>query len=110
VISPIDHWNALVREIDAAELCGTLADLMRARRLKFGDRVHCPFLRPFFLDAADETRVRGVVETLWTLGERVAQAAAGRTDLLHDLGLSEAEVRLARIEPGYNTTSTAARE
>ena len=44
---------------------------MRARRLRFGDRVLCPFLRPFFLDADDEARVKAVVERLWVLGERV---------------------------------------
>ena len=81
----------------------------RARRLRFGDRVLCPFLRPFFLDAADEARVRRVAETLWTLGERVAQVAIESPDMLRQLALSDAEIRLARIDPGYATTSTAAR-
>jgi hypothetical protein len=108
-VNPIDHWNALLRDIDGPRLCGHLAGEMRARRLRFGDRVHCPFLRPFFLDASDEARVRGVVETLWTLGERVAQVALEVPGLLSQLALSDAEVRLARIDPGYQTTSTAAR-
>src|SRR5205814_7619850 len=72
-------------------------------------RVHCPYLRPFFVDISEETRIRGVVETLWTLGERVAQVACGRGDLLSQLALSDAEIRLAQIDPGYATTSTAAR-
>src|SRR6185295_1226070 len=79
------------------------------RRLRFGDRIICPFLRPFFLAAADEPRVRHVAETLWTLGERVARAALGSPEMLHRLALSEPEIRLARIDPGYETTSTAAR-
>ena len=54
-------------------MCARLSAQMRERRLRFGDRVICPFLRPFFLDAADEARVRGVAEMLWTLGERVAR-------------------------------------
>src|SRR4029077_10324983 len=90
-------------------MCVRLAGQMRERRLRFGDRVICPFLRPFFLDAADEARVRGVAEMLWTLGERVAREAMTRPELLRDLALSDDEIRLAQIDPGYETASTAAR-
>jgi hypothetical protein len=107
--TPIDHWHALLGAEDPATLCGTLADRMRERRLRFGDRIICPFLRPFFLDAADEPRVRHVAETLWTLGERVARVALGSPEMLRQLALSEAEIRLAHIDPGYATASTAAR-
>jgi hypothetical protein len=82
---------------------------MRERRLRFGDRVICPFLRPFFLDSADEARVRGVAEMLWRLGERVAAEAIGTPQMLTDLALSDGEIRLAQIDPGYAMTSTAAR-
>jgi len=105
----IAAWNALLQEIDAGQLCASLAGAMRTRRLRFGDRVLCPFLRPFFLDANDEARVRAVVEQLWTLGERVARVAVDDPAMLADLALSEAEIRLARIDPGYRTASTAAR-
>src|SRR6185503_3343080 len=68
-----------------------------------------PFLRPFFLDAADEPRVARVAEALWTLGERVAEVAMSSPQILRQLALSDAEIRLADIDPGYGTTSTAAR-
>ena len=90
-------------------LCRDLTERQRARRLRFGDRVLCPFLRPFFLDAADEARVKRVAEMLWILGERVARVAIDSPGMLRQLALSEAEIRLARIDPGYATTSTAAR-
>jgi uncharacterized circularly permuted ATP-grasp superfamily protein len=109
VDTPIDIWNAALREIDADAMCGRLAGQMRSRRLRFGDRILCPFLRPFFLDAADEGRVTRAAELLWTLGERVARAAIADRALLHYLGLTEAEIRLAHIDPGYETTSTAGR-
>src|SRR6185295_4099514 len=105
----IDHWHGLLEGEAAGPMCARLTARMRERRLRFGDRVICPFLRPFFLDAADETRVRGVAEMLWRLGERVAAEAIGTPQMLADLALSEDEIRLARIEPGYGTTSTAAR-
>jgi len=109
VASAIDYWNELLRDADAGALCRHLTARQRERRLRFGDRVLCPFLRPFFLDAADEARVKHVAETLWTLGERVARVAIESPAMLHQLALSEAEIRLARIDPGYATTSTAAR-
>ena len=108
--SPIAVWDSLLAREDAAAMCGRLSAQMRERSLRFGDRVICPFLRPFFLDAADEIRVRGVAEMLWTLGERVAQlAATERPEMLADLALSDDEIALARIDPGYATASTAAR-
>jgi uncharacterized circularly permuted ATP-grasp superfamily protein len=108
-VSASEHWNALLAGVDAPAMCARLSAAMRDSRLRFGDRVICPFLRPFFLDAADEARVRGVAEMLWTLGERVAAEAVGTPQMLADLALSEDEIRLARIDPGYATTSTAAR-
>ena len=103
------HWESLLDTVDAAALCGHVTEGQRSRRLRFGERVLCPFLRPFFLDAGDEARVRQVAETLWVLGERVAQVAVDSPDMLRQLALSDAEIRLARIDPGYATTSTAAR-
>ena len=107
--SVIEHWHALLRDEHAGSLCAEITAEQRSRRLRFGDRVLCPFLRPFFLTAADEARVTRVVEMLWTLGERVALAAVQQPAMLADLALSDEEIRLARIEPGYATTSTAAR-
>jgi hypothetical protein len=107
--SPIEHWHRLLEAEPAGPLCARLAERMREQRLRFGDRIICPFVRPFFLDAADEPRVTRVAETLWTLGERVTQVAMTSPAMLRQLALSEEEIRLARIEPGYQTTSTAAR-
>src|SRR5213075_499952 len=109
MISPIDHWHELLRDERGGELCAEITSRMRAGRLRFGDRVLCPFLRPFFLDAADEARVTRVAETLWALGERVARVALETQGLLHQLALSDEEIRLARIDPGYPTASTSAR-
>ena len=105
----VELWDSLLAGVDSAAMCARLSAQMRERRLRFGDRVICPFLRPFFLDAADEARVRGVAEMLWRLGERVANEGAEDPQLLADLALSEDEIRLARIDPGYQTASTAAR-
>src|SRR2546422_7230783 len=109
MLNPVAFWTSLLAGIDGAGLCASLAAEMRARRLRFGDRVLCPFLRPFFLAPADVARVTAVVETLWTLGERVAREAIDHPSLFSDLALSDAEIRLAQIDPGYQTASTTAR-
>jgi uncharacterized circularly permuted ATP-grasp superfamily protein len=104
----VGFWNEIIRA-DGPGMCDGLARDMRARRLTFGGRLLCPFLRPFFVDATDEPRVREAAETLWILGERVVEAAMQDDTLLSDLAVSEPEIELARIAPGYSTTSTAAR-
>src|SRR5262244_1633279 len=106
---PAAIWNTLLADEDAAALCTRITAAQRERRLRFGDRVLCPFLRPFFLTAGDEARVKTVVEMLWALGERVVRVALERPEMLTDLALSDDEIRLARIDPGYTTASTAAR-
>ena len=107
-VDPIAAWHRLVAEA-GADLCGPLASAMHERRLTFGGRLLCPFLRPFFLAPGDEHRVRHAAETLWRLGERVVEAALARPEMLRELGLSDAEIALAEIDPGYGIASTAAR-
>ncbi len=110
-MNAIEAWHALLRE--DVELtptfCADLAASMRARRLTFGDRVHCPFLRPFFLTGAEEARIRLAAETIARMGERVVDAALASPALFDRLGVTEAEGRLVRIDPRYRTASTASR-
>jgi uncharacterized circularly permuted ATP-grasp superfamily protein len=108
-VSAATYWHGLLSDVDAGAMCARLAERMRERRLRFGERILCPFLRPFFLDESDEARVTPAAELLWILGERIARVAAGDPPLLDYLALSEAEIRLVRIDPGYGTASTAAR-
>ncbi len=109
--SAAEVWHGLLcPEVElGAAFCDEFAARMRAQRLTFGDRVHCPFLRPFFLDDSDEQRVRKVVETIAAVGERVVQAALESPALLAQAALSEAEDALVRIDPGYPTALTASR-
>jgi uncharacterized circularly permuted ATP-grasp superfamily protein len=104
-------WNACLRpDVELTrEYCAEFAASMRRRKLTFGDRIHCPFLRPFLLSASDESRMRTAAETIAALGERVTAAALENQDLMEQLGLSEAEERLVRIDPGYGCASTASR-
>ncbi len=104
-------WHGLLRpdvELSPA-YCADLNARMRADKLKFGDRVHCPFLRPFFLTTDDDRRVREVSEAIAALGERIVKQSLADPSLLAQAALSPDEGRLVRIAPGYGTSSTASR-
>ncbi len=109
--SPAEDWHSLLKTtlLRVPALPEDLFKRMRKAKLTFGDRVHCPFLRPFFLSPGDEERVRIVAETIADLGERVATTALDHKDLFAQLHLREEEERLARIPTGYGRASTASR-
>lgn len=107
----IERWHSLLRPDEelSPRFTMALAASMRSQKLTFGQRVHCPFLRPFFLTEAEETRIRVASETIAALGERVVRAAMESDDLYEQLGVTEAEDRLMDIDPGYSMASTASR-
>jgi uncharacterized circularly permuted ATP-grasp superfamily protein len=107
----IERWTGLLRPGQelSPDFTRRFAAAMRERKLTFGERVHCPFLRPFFLTGQDEARIRGAAETIAALGERVVRAALDLREVFNQLGVSEAEERLIRIDPRYRTASTASR-
>jgi hypothetical protein len=109
--SAAEYWHALLHpalEKNHAFAEDFLKEL-RAAKLTFGDRVHCPFLRPFFLSPQDEDRVRPVAETIAEIGERVALAALVDEKLFAQFHLRSEEARLARLPGGNGRVSTASR-
>src|SRR5215813_9774519 len=95
--NPTEKWDTFLRGTlaNSTRFTETFYDSLRARNLTFGSRVHCPFLRPFFLSSEDEQRVRSVAEKMAELGERVAAAALNDPALFKQFHLHEGEERLA---------------
>ncbi|HTT32728.1 MAG TPA: hypothetical protein VMH48_03920 [Methylomirabilota bacterium] len=109
--SPAEDWHEILKPL-LLRMPGLPEDLfkrLRRAKLTFGDRVHCPFLRPFFLSPEDEERVRTVAERIAEIGERVVTAALNDKTLFAQLHLREEEERLARIPVGFGPASTASR-
>ena len=111
---PIDAWHALRARASGgrgASCAGAGRRACASARLTFGGRLLCPFLRPFFLDPADEARVDARGRDALARSASASPQRPRRTTalMLEQLGLSEAETRLARIDPGYDVASTAAR-
>ena len=111
VLDPVQHWHELLlSSLDASpRFTEQFYDKLREEKLVFGNRVHCPFLRPFFLSRQDEQRVRVVAETMAELAERVTAAALQDRGLLAQFHLRPEEERLVRIHSGYGPASTASR-
>jgi uncharacterized circularly permuted ATP-grasp superfamily protein len=109
--SPADDWHEILKAtlLRNPSLPEDLFKRMRKAKLTFGDRVHCPFLRPFFLSPEDEERVRTVAEAIAEIGERIVLAALDDKHLFAQLHLREEEERLARIPAGYGPASAASR-
>jgi hypothetical protein len=108
---PAEYWHELLKSalLRLPSIPQNLFKRMRKANLTFGDRVHCPFLRPFFLSPEDEDRVRTVAETIAELGERVVTAALADDHLFAQFRLRPEEERLARMTTGYGRASTASR-
>jgi hypothetical protein len=109
--SPIEDWHAILKStlLRVPALPEDLFKRLRKSKLTFGDRVHCPFLRPFFLSPEDEERVRTVAETMADIGERIVLAALDDKHLFAQFHLRGEEERLARLPTGYGRASTASR-
>ncbi len=108
---PVEYWDELLRPLvrKSPELAKHFLEEVRAANLTFGNRVHCPFLRPVFLSPQDEERVRKVAETIAAIAERLTSAALEDTSLFEQFHLRPEEERLARMNGGYAPASAASR-
>jgi len=108
---PAERWHALLKPqlSKSREFTEKFYGQLRSAKLTFGNRVHCPFLRPFFPSPEDEARVRTVAEKMAELAERVAAAALDDAALFGQFHLREGEERLARMHTGFGPASTASR-
>ena len=109
--NPAEDWTEILKAtlLRVPTLPEDLFKKLRRANLTFGDRVHCPFLRPFFLSPEEEERVRAVAETIADLGERVVMAALADEHLFAQFHLRSEEERLVRLPVSYGRASTASR-
>ena len=109
--NPVEHWDKLLRPLvkKSTSLAEKFLEDVRAAKLTFGERVHCPFLRPVFLSPEDEQRLRSVAEALVVIAERITHQAMEDTSLFKQFHLRPEEERLVRLNPGAGPASTASR-
>lgn len=90
---------------NASELNAELFQLLRAGQseqgLVHGTRPISPFLRPLVLPRSLYQLISRAAETLAPAFERIAAAALEDEEVMAELGMTEREERMARIDPGY---------
>jgi hypothetical protein len=86
-----------------------LAEIQRASGILHDNRPICPFLRPHFFPRSRYRAVRRAAETLHRAFERLTEAALENAELMAELGLTEKEERMARIDPRYQNLCTSSR-
>jgi hypothetical protein len=108
---PVELWDRALRPLvkESPKFAKKFLSDLKIAKLTFGPRVHCPFLRPFFLTPEDEERVRVVSETIAAVAERVASKALEDKSLFEQFHLRPEEEKLVRLPTGYGPASTASR-
>ena len=105
----IDDYHQLVRDEKALveETADAFFNKMRDRKLTFGGRIFCPFVRPNFVTAMQYTQIQGVCRAIFAAIEKVEEHLG---EALWDMvDLTEDERELARIDPGYKRSSPTSR-
>ena len=80
-----------------------------ASKLIFGGRRLTPYLRPHFITQDDWTRVSAIGATVFKALQKVKDAAVEDNALLDELGITEIERELVKIDPGYSHVSPTCR-
>jgi hypothetical protein len=80
------------------------ARLLAAQRelgLLHGDRPTCPFLRPHILSRSQYDAIARAAQIIAAAFETLTERALQDEALMNQLGLTDAEAKMARIDPGY---------
>jgi hypothetical protein len=86
-----------------------LRSAMRKNRLLYGDRPIGIALRPHFLDQKQFRALTLSAERVASALEKVAAAVVQDPKLMGELGLTEAERKMALVDPGFSTAGVTTR-
>jgi hypothetical protein len=106
----VEFYHQLLEQGEVAESSRQMLDegLERAK-LIFGGRRLSPYLRPHFVTEDDFARITRICETVWSAIQKVKDAAVEDERIVDELGLTDIERGLIRIDPGYRAVSPTAR-
>lgn len=106
----VAYYHSLLEDQDlAASSYRVLQDSLERNKLIFGGRPLSPYLRPHFVTEADWERTTKICEVIWSALQKVKDAAVNDDALLDELGVTEIERDLVKIDPGYAQVSPTAR-
>ena len=106
----VAYYHQLLEDADLAEASRQmLDDRLEHARLIFGGRRLTPYLRPHFLAESDWKNSKQSCEIIWSALQKVKDAAVADDAILDELGVTEIEKDLVKIDPGYSQVSPTAR-
>ena len=106
----VEHYHSLLEDKAlAAESQRMLDAALDESKLIFGGRRLTPYLRPHFITENDWQKVTRTCETVFGALQKVKDAAVDDESILDELGITEVERELVRIDPGYSHVSPNAR-
>lgn len=88
-----------------AKLTETQAEL----NLLYDSRPTCPYLRPHFLSRTQYDEIANAAEVIAGTFRTLALAALENDEIFNKLDLTEAEAKMARINPGYDKLCVTSR-
>ena len=106
----VEHYHDLLTDDSLASgSLRMLDDALESSKLIFGGRRLTPYLRPHFVTASDWSMITRTCETVFGALQKVKDAAVENDGLLDELGITDIERELVRIDPGYAHVSPNAR-
>ncbi len=69
--------------------------------LVYGERIICPFLRPHIIARSQYDAITEAAKTIASACDKLVRRALVDDHIMRDFGLTEAEEKMARIDPGY---------
>ncbi len=106
----VKHYHDLLGDSDLATSSLAALDTgLESSKLIFGGRRLAPYLRPHFVTQEDWSRITVTCETIFGALQKVKDAAVADDNVLDELGVTEIERELVRIDPGYSHVSPTSR-
>ncbi len=93
----------------AGESLRVLDEGLEGAKLIFGGRRLTPYLRPHFVTETDWARVEKTCGIVWSALQKVKEAAVSDDAMLDELGVTDIERDLVKIDPGYSQVSPTSR-
>ncbi len=106
----VAYYHELLNDPELAAASQKVLDEgLEDSKLIFGGRRLSPYLRPHFVTADDWERVSGICETIFGALQKVKDAAISDDAILDELGVTEIERDLIKIDPGYSHVTPTSR-
>ena len=106
----VAYYHELLSDAELAAASQKLLDEgLESSKLIFGGRRLSPYLRPHFVMESDWLMIKKTGETIFGALQKVKDAAIDDDAILDELGVTEIEKELVKIDPKYSHVSPTSR-